>query len=131
MTTLPITSTYAILLAIVMLALFMNVTLRRSTLAQSIGDGGDVVLHERIRKHGNFVEWTPMVLILLALAEINHAAPLALHAAGLLLLVGRLLHPLGLKADAPTHPLRIAGNAGAILAVIVLCVVMARGLLGV
>ena len=130
MTTFPITSLYAVALAMVLLALFMNVTLKRSALGQSIGDGGNVDLHERIRKHGNFVEWTPMVLILMALAEANQVSAIALHAAGIMLLVGRVLHPFGLKADAPTHPLRIAGNSGAMLATVVLVAMLIRALTG-
>jgi uncharacterized protein len=130
MTTLSITSLYAIALAVILLALFMNVTLKRSALGRSIGDGGDVDLHERVRKHGNFVEWTPVVLILMALAEANQASAVALHAAGTLLLAGRLLHPFGLKADAPTHPLRIAGNSGAMLATVILIVLLGRAVTG-
>ena len=56
MTSFPITALYALPLAVIFLALFMNVTMRRANLNQSIGDGGDADLHERIRKHGNFVE---------------------------------------------------------------------------
>ncbi|MGL5446231.1 MAG: MAPEG family protein [Rhabdaerophilum sp.] len=131
MTTFPVTTIYALLTAIILLALFMNVTLRRSKIGQSIGDGGDVDLHERIRRHGNFVEWTPMVLILLALAEANQASTLALHVSGSLLVVGRVLHPFGLKTGAPTHPLRIAGNMGAILATLILVVLMARSVIAI
>jgi uncharacterized protein len=131
MAPLPITSLYAAVLAVLLLALFLNVSIKRSALGRSIGDGGDTDLHERIRKHGNFVEWTPMVLILMALAEANQASATALHAAGILLLAGRIAHPFGLKADVPTHPLRIAGNSGAMLAVVVLVVLIVRALTGI
>jgi uncharacterized protein len=130
MTTFPITTLYALPLAVIFLALFMNVTMNRSKLNQSIGDGGHVDLHERIRRHGNFVEWVPMVMILMALAEANGAGPAWLHAAGALLTLGRVLHPLGLKADVATHPLRIAGNMGGILATLILFVALARRVLG-
>jgi uncharacterized protein len=130
MTTLPITATYGLPLALILLVLFVQVVRKRGALGQSLGDGGDTDLQERIRRHGNFVEWTPMVLLLLALAEANQAPALALHAAGLLLLAGRVLHPFGLKADAPGHPLRIAGNAGAILATLILMAVTALALSG-
>jgi uncharacterized protein len=45
-----------------------------------------------------------------------------LHIAGALLTIGRVLHPLGLKADVSTHPLRIAGNMGGILATLILVI---------
>jgi hypothetical protein len=72
-----------------------------------------------------------MVLILMALAEANQSSALAPHAAGVLLLAGRLLHSFGLKADAPAHPLRIAGNSGAMLAVVILVALLARATTGV
>jgi uncharacterized protein len=126
----PITALYALPLAVIFLALWFNVTSTRSKLSQSIGDGGNVDLHERIRKHGNFVEWVPMVMILMLLAEARGAGSLWLHAAGALLTIGRVLHPFGLKADNPLHPLRIAGNMGAILATLILLITLARGVFG-
>jgi uncharacterized protein len=117
MTMLPITTLYALPLTVIYLALFMNVTMARSNLSQSIGDGGNVDLHERIRKHGNFVECVPMVMVLMILAEAQGAGAIVLHA-------------LGLKANAPTHPLRIAGNSGAMLATAILFIVLARRVTG-
>ncbi|EGF90128.1 uncharacterized relative of glutathione S-transferase [Asticcacaulis biprosthecium C19] len=118
----PVTSLYAIPLAIIFLILLFNVIKSRSSLSLSIGDGGHEGLHECIRKHGNFVEWVPMVLILMLLAEGRGVGPLWLHAAGALLTLGRIAHPFGLKASVPTHPLRIIGNMGGILATLILVV---------
>ncbi len=114
--TFPITTGYAIALAILMLMLWINVTRTRGALKISIGDGDQVVLHERMRRHGNFIEWVPFAVLLMMLAEAAGAGAAWLHAAGAILLVSRLLHPFGLHADNPTHPLRIIGNSGSILA---------------
>jgi uncharacterized protein len=130
MTVFPITSLYALPLTIIFFALWINVTSNRSKLSQSIGDGGNVDLHERIRKHGNFVEWVPMIMLLMLLAEARGTSSTWLHAAGILLTLGRVLHPFGLKADNPVHPLRIAGNMGAILAMLILFVALARSVTG-
>jgi uncharacterized protein len=118
--TFQITTMYALPLALIFLALFFTVSAKRSQVNRSIGDGGDMELLERVRRHGNFVEWVPMVLVLMLLAESNGVGPLWLHAAGALLLIGRVLHPFGLKADNAAHPLRIAGNMGGILATLIL-----------
>jgi uncharacterized protein len=118
----PVTSLYAIPLAIIFLVLFMQVVFLRSSMSLSIGDGGNKDLHERIRRHGNFVEWVPMVMILLALNEAAGTGTLWLHIAGALLTVGRVLHPIGLKADVSTHPLRVAGNMGGIIATVILTI---------
>ena len=122
MMSLKITALYAVPLAVVGLALWFRVSAARAALKVSIGDAGHANLLERIRQHGNFIEWVPMVLLLMVLAESNGAGATWLHAAGALLLLGRLVHPFGLKADNASHPLRIVGNSANLLATLVLLV---------
>ncbi|MFM7333959.1 MAG: MAPEG family protein [Tabrizicola sp.] len=119
------TALYALPLALLGLVLWFRVTSVRAALKVSIGDAGNPGLHERIRQHGNFIEWAPMVLVLMMLAEGNGAGALWLHAAGGLLLVGRLVHPFGLKADNAGHPLRYVGNSASLLAMIIVMVSLA------
>lgn len=120
------TAMYAIPLALIGLVLWFRVSMVRAELKVSIGDAGNPVLHTRIRQHGNFFECVPWVILLMALAEGNGAGALWLHIAGALLLVGRLAHPLGLKADNAAHPLRYVGNSATLLATLTLivCLVM-------
>lgn len=127
---LSITAAYAAPLAILMLVLWFNVTRTRADLNVSIGDAGDAKLHEHIRRHGNFMEWVPFVLLMMALAEAQGLSAGWLHATGGILLVSRLLHPFGLKAAKATHPLRIIGNSGSILALLIPTVALARATLG-
>ena len=128
--TFPITSLYVLPLIPIFIWLFIRVSSRRTELKASIGHADDAALHERIRHHGNFVEWVPFVLILMLLAEANGGNSIAVHSAGGLLVVGRVLHPMGLRADNPAHPLRIAGNSLNLLAVAILAVVIAMGHFG-
>jgi uncharacterized protein len=128
--TFPITAVYALPLIPIFVILFFRVVSKRTELKASIGDAGDSDLHERIRHHGNFVEWVPFVLILMLLAEGAGANSIALHTAGGLLVVGRILHPLGLKANVPTHPLRVAGNSLNLLATVILGVLIAMARFG-
>ncbi len=116
---LEITPIYAVLLAALMLVLWINVAKTRAAKGISIGDAGDVALHEKIRRHGNFIEWVPIVLLMMLMAELRGVGGVWLHSAGVLLVVSRALHPLGLKADAPKHPLRIAGNTGSLFALVI------------
>jgi len=122
---LEITPIYAVPLAILMLILWINVSKTRAAKAISIGDGGDVALHEIIRRHGNFIEWVPFVLLMMLIAELSGAGREWLHAIGFFLLVSRLIHPFGLKANAPAHVLRIVGNTGSLiaLAISVSCII--------
>lgn len=111
-----ITALYALPLALLGLVLWFRVTKMRAELGVSIGNADNPSLHERIRQHGNFIEWTPMVLLLMVIAEGNGAGAMWLHAAGALLLLGRLVHPFGLKAANASHPLRYVGNTASLLA---------------
>jgi hypothetical protein len=121
-----ITTTYALLLVPVWFALWIGVASRRSELKASIGDAGDMGLLQRIRRHGNFIEFVPFVLVLMILAELQGAGALWLHASGVLLLVGRLAHPFGLKIDNAGHPLRYVGNSTNLLAAVILAVALIR-----
>jgi uncharacterized protein len=123
---LSVTTTYALPLVAIWFALWINVTSKRSALNASIGDAGDRDLLRRIRCHGNFIEWVPFVLVLMILAEMQGAGALWLHAAGVLLLIGRMAHPFGLKIDNAGHPLRYVGNGTNILATAILALALIR-----
>lgn len=110
---------YALFAALIWLVLWMRVTALRADRGQSIGDGGDPALLLRIRQHGNCADWTCFILILMILAEGSGAAPIWLHVAGGLLVLGRAVHPFGLKIDNAAHPLRYLGNGSNILASLV------------
>ena len=123
---LAITTTYALPLIIIWFVLWMGVTSSRPTYNASIGDAGSAELLLRIRRHGNFIEWVPFVLVLMVLAEAQGAGKLSLHIAGALLLVGRVAHPFGLKIANAGHPLRYVGNGTNILAVAILAFTLVR-----
>jgi uncharacterized membrane protein YecN with MAPEG domain len=124
-----VTSLYALPLAAMLLVLWFRVSAKRASLKQSIGDGGDPQLLLRIRQHGNFVEWTGMILILMILAEGIGAPAIYLHISGALLLFGRIVHPFGLKIDNSSHPLRIVGNSVCLLATLNLMVCLGTNLI--
>lgn len=98
---------YAALLGALMIVLSLRVSLARMRARVSLGWGEDPVLMARVRAFGNFAEWAPMALLLLALAAAGAPAT-ALHAGGALLVLGRVLHPLQLDGRLFT-PLRFLG----------------------
>jgi hypothetical protein len=108
---LNLTGLYAVPLALMMIGLAAYVTALRAKTGISILDGGNMALAERIRRHGNFVENVPMAVLLMAFAESGGTASLWIHCAGLSLVAGRILHPLGLFHDRPVTFARIAGGA--------------------
>ena len=128
--TFVVTPMYALPLAAIFLILWFRVTSMRGAMNLSFGDGGNTALLQRIRQHGNFVEWTCFVLILMILAEGMGAPALYLHITGALLLIGRIAHPFGLKTDTAAHPLRYVGNGTNILATLNIMVCLAVNILG-
>ena len=93
---LPITSLTGSGLAVLLLVLTFLVSQQRGVAKVSLGDGGDPVLLKRIRAFGNFTEYAPMGLLLLALVEFSGASSAMVWALGVLLLGGRILHALGM-----------------------------------
>lgn len=92
-----ITGFYTGLGALLLLFLAGRVAGMRYKLRVGLGDGGRPELQQAIRAHGNTVEWLLPAALLLLLAELTRAGPLFLHACGLALVVGRLLHAFGLS----------------------------------
>jgi hypothetical protein len=86
-----ITLLYAGLLSLWLLVLSVRVIAIRSQ-GISLGDGGNPVLLRRIRAHGNFAEYVPMILVMIGFLEISHLAPIWIHTFGITLVIGRLLH---------------------------------------
>lgn len=123
---LTITTLYALPLIPIWFVLWMGVTSSRPGFNQSIGDGGRPELLLKIRRHGNFIEWVPFVLVLMILAEAQGTGAIWLHAAGALLVLGRLAHPFGLQIENGSHPLRYVGNGSNLLAAAILLVALVR-----
>lgn len=95
-----ITGIYAALCALLLLALALRVSLGRRKGKVGLGDGGQPDLSRRIRAHANAVEYVPMALLLLLILELNQTQPLWLHVFGIVLIVGRIAHAVGISQNA-------------------------------
>lgn len=106
----PITALWGGLLGLLMLSLASNVVRARVSEKVMFGDAGNTVMLQRIRVHGNFIEYAPLGVVLLLLLELNSASPLVLHGLGGTLFVARLLHAFGLSRSTGTTPGRFLGT---------------------
>src|SRR5690606_15202022 len=70
---LPITSVVAATAAIALIPLSISVSFQRMKTGVGVGFGDDETLMRRIRAQGNFVEYVPLALIVLGLAEYRGA----------------------------------------------------------
>lgn len=125
-----VTPLYALPVAAIYLVLWFRVSAVRSATGISFGDGGNGLLLQRMRQHGNCAEWSGFVLILMILAEGMGAPSVWLHVSGALLLVGRAAHPFGLSAETAGHPLRYVGNGSNLLASVTAMVCIGLQLFG-
>jgi uncharacterized membrane protein YecN with MAPEG domain len=114
----PITALWAGLLGLLSLALAMNVVRARVSENVIFGDGGVTIVQQRIRVHGNFIEYVPLALVLLLVLELNGTSALVLNVLGGALFVGRLLHAFGLTTSTGTTPGRFAGTVVTWLAIL-------------
>lgn len=106
-----ITPIYAALITLIYFALSWRVIRYRRANLLSLGDSGDKNLLKRMRTQANCAEYAPLALILILLVELQGAPGIAVHGLGLLLLAGRILHPLGFAVTPQKIILRQIGMA--------------------
>ena len=115
-----VTLLYAGALAIWFVVLSLKVILARVGPGNpSLGDGGNPGVLRLMRGHANFAEYAPLILLLMALLELNGLPKWALHGLGATLLLGRLLHGYALSFTQGFVFGRSAGIALTLIALLV------------
>ena len=112
---LHVTALYAGILGLMSLVLAMAAGQQRGKAGVSVGDGGNPELVLAMRRHANFLEYVPMLLILFGALEINGVSPTALHVMGASLVVARICHAVGLESDTIQNAGRMVGALGTML----------------
>jgi uncharacterized membrane protein YecN with MAPEG domain len=107
---------YAAILALFALGLSFKAGGARAKSGVSVlyGDPVNMDLAENVRRHQNFLEYVPMILILMAAIELSGGSITWLHAFGIILVVSRGAHAIGLKHDNMAHPGRLIGMIGTV-----------------
>jgi uncharacterized membrane protein YecN with MAPEG domain len=111
---------YVGLFGLLLIVLSMRVSLVRRDARVSLGDGDSEILRRRIRAHGNFVEFVPIALLLLALAEHTGMGTLFIHIFGIILLVGRISHAYGISQEQETFAFRMVGTLATLCVIAIL-----------
>ena len=117
-----ITAFYLGILGLLYLVLGMQVSRLRRGNKVLFGDGGNIKLRSAIRAHANFVEYVPIIVLLVALLEMSGTSALRVHLLLGGLLVARLLHPLGMYVGPRTLQFQIYRVGGITLNWLVLVV---------
>jgi uncharacterized membrane protein YecN with MAPEG domain len=106
---LKITAIYAAILTFVYVKLTLNVISLRRENKVSLGDGDIKELQQAIRSHGNFAEYVPLGLILLACLEANRIHWTIVLLLGGFFIVGRLYYAKAFLEPTPNSELRVKG----------------------
>lgn len=104
-----ITSFIAAVLTIIFVKLsFAVIGLRRKNQV-GLGSGGHDDLERAIRAQGNFAEYVPFGIILIACLELNGAPWWLVAIPGITLIIGRLIHAKGINVPPPDFSKRVLG----------------------
>ena len=111
---LDITLSYSIILITFMLILaFRIIDLRGSPVTKFLHSEDRVVdedtLYRAVRGHGNLIEYAPLFLILMLIAELNGLDSAYLHSSGIIFTIGRLMHGIVFSFMKPNMILRVGG----------------------
>lgn len=106
---LKITALLSSLLGFMFVWLSMQVIKQRKEHKVSIGDGGVNALSMAVRAHGNFAEYVPISLLLLACAEINGANTVVVVLFAVCILLGRIFHAYAFLAGKNHFKPRVMG----------------------
>ncbi len=108
---LVVTSIIASVLSFIFIRLsFAVIRLRRANQV-GLGSGGNEALERAIRAQGNFAEYVPFGLILICCLELNGAPWWLVSIPGMTLIIGRLIHALGINEPHPHYKKRVMGMA--------------------
>ena len=123
-----ITAIYLAVLALLYVGLAIQVARLRQRDRAAFGDNGSRELRSAIRAHANFVEYVPIITLMVAMLEMSGLPAMRVHGLMGALLVSRLLHPLGMYAAPNTLQFRI-GRVGGITITFILLIACAMMIL--
>ena len=93
---LHITALYTAILILFMLFLAYKTSARRQEAKINFGTGDDKVMECRSRAFGNFIEFVPMMILLMGMLELQSVETWIVHLLGISIIVARVLHALGI-----------------------------------
>ncbi|MDX1291289.1 MAG: MAPEG family protein [Hyphomonas sp.] len=107
MTSLEVAGIYVGVNMLLLIYLAFRVVSVRQSAKVSIGSGGNETLELRTRVHGNATEYVPSMLVGLVVAALMGLPGWAIHVAGGMFTLGRVMHMIGLGGT--IMPMRAGG----------------------
>lgn len=106
----PVTGVFAAIIGLLLLVLSGQVVRFRLRYKKGMGVTDDRDFEAAVRAHANLVEYAPIGLLMLAIAELNGVPSGLVYWSGMALVVGRVLHAWGMiNGRGGTHWARMVG----------------------
>lgn len=106
----PVTAVFAAAIGLLLLVLSGQVVKFRLKYRKGMGVNDDREFEAAVRAHANLIEYAPVGLIMLAIAELNGVSSSLIYWTGMALVVGRILHAWGMiNGKGGPHKARMAG----------------------
>lgn len=118
------TPLYAAILGLVYVCLSILAVKARRRNQVALGDGGKADLQRAIRAHANFIEYTPITLLLLYFYEMLGQPAFIINIIALAFTAGRLIHAYNISRADEKIALRVTGMALTFSSIIVLSVLL-------
>jgi uncharacterized membrane protein YecN with MAPEG domain len=107
---LPITGVFAAVIGILLLVLSAVVVKYRIKYGKDIGTTEDLDFKAAVRAHGNLMEYAPLTLLMLGIAELNGVSSGFIYWVGMAFVLGRILHAWGMfQGQGGPHKARMVG----------------------
>jgi uncharacterized protein len=121
----PVSAVFAAVLGLLLLVLSFMISRYRLKFKHGLGVSDDIDFQATVRAHANLVEYAPIGLIMLAIAELNGVSSTLIYWTGMGFVVGRLLHAFGMiNGRGGPHMARMAGILLTWLAILVLSLLL-------
>jgi len=122
---LPITGVFAAVTGILLLFLSAVVVKYRIKYGKDMGITEDRDFEAAVRAHGNLVEYAPLTLLMLGIAELNGVSSGFIYWVGLAFVLGRILHAWGMyQGQGGPHKARMVGILLTWLSILVIAVLL-------
>lgn len=116
----PVTAVFAAVTGLLLLVLSFQVVRFRLKYRKDLGVTDDRDFQSAVRAHANLVEYAPLGLLMLGLAELNGVSSSLIYWTGMALVVGRVLHAWGMiNGQGGPHKARMVGILLTWLAILV------------
>jgi uncharacterized protein len=123
-----ITGFYLSILLLLYVVLALQVSRLRQGDRVTFGDGDNIKLRSAIRAHANFIEYVPIITLMVGMLEMSGMPTMRVHLMMGALLLARLIHPIGMYVGPRTWQFQVCRVGGILLTLFIMVSAAIAGL---